>query len=123
VLGGGGCAGRLEAAVMERLRKVRAKSELRAGMLVKVVACGDCGRDEQFMLLRFFDDFAGECEACGESAGWTWEGAGCRPEYHSEQWCGCVGIADGRVFIVETGLEDTQTTTKAKPRKRERTRG
>jgi hypothetical protein len=107
----------------ERLERVVHESQLRPGLLLLVRACSSCGRDERFMLLSRSEDPGSECDACGATKGWNWEGRGCRPAQYADQWCGCLAIAEGRAFIVNPFADDAETTTKAKPRKRERTRG
>jgi hypothetical protein len=99
------------------------ENQLRPGLLVEVHGCVSCGHRERFMLLSFCNDGTSLCDHCGAEAAWNWEGSGCRPEGYADQWCACNSIAEGRLYIVNPFDDQAETTTKAKPRKRERTRG
>jgi len=96
----------------ERLRKVRRISELRAGLLVLLRSCGACGRAHRLVLVRL----DASTRLCGPVAGPA-RGRCLAPGWFAIGGCAALGegaaglcfahgaIPEGRLYIVETGLD------------------
>ena len=99
----------------EKLRRVERFEELRAGMVVVISPCLWCVNKHRGILTR---------RETGRSVspdGGAWHGARFLflPEVHEDDQSlslsvTALGVAQGRIFIVEDGLEDTKTTEATK---------
>lgn len=87
----------------DKLRLVKSESELRSGLLVELKACATCGHSHRHLLLGPDNRDPRPCAHCGRV------GCGWRVPQASHQGdafiCPDLTIRQGRLFIVDTGLE------------------
>jgi hypothetical protein len=104
----------------ERLERVVHENQLRPGLLVEVHDC-HCGRARCRCLLLRSDRDGGTCDQCPDGREClAWDTA---PDCMGDGMMTCFAPAVGDcLYIVNPFADDAETTTKAKPRKRERTR-
>lgn len=89
----------------EELRRVERFEELRAGMIVVVMACDDCGRNHRGMLSQFLPDNQCLCPSSGETVREdVWEI--CPEGACGANVFGAAAVAAGFVYVVVDGLED-----------------
>lgn len=88
----------MKAVERERLIPVKSESELRVGMLLKVLACRKCHADERFIVTGYIDN-GRPCSGCLNPSR-AWLLTGCIPRASL-----CCPIREGRLYIVDTGLE------------------
>lgn len=106
----------------EKLIPVTSEDQLKAGLLVETRPCNCCRVPHRYMLLGREPEDTICLVACGFCRGWRREPLPACAKGPGAMFCPARAIATGRLFIVDTGLEDEKPAQVERPRPLERVR-
>lgn len=99
----------------EKLIRVTSEAQLRAGLMLEELACTECGSSRERYMLLAPAPGDWECECCDQpTVAWNVVG-GCM----DEPALSCP-IKEGRIFIVETGLDEQEAQREGRDMERRR---